>query len=114
MDAVNGEIGMMPVDYRKIEADLYPLGPQCLNVFAHKVSSKLGLGDLEVGGLGVPHAETLMVLRCENNVFHSSPLGRTRPLTGVEQIRVEPWHEHLFIELRFILTAALYPFSKIG
>ena len=89
MAGVDREIGMMPIDERIVEPDANPLGAERIAEFLYDVAPERGVRDLVVRELRVPEAESLMVFRRKDGVFHSGRLRRLRPLLRIEEVGVE-------------------------
>ena len=54
-----------------------------------RIALKTAVGDIEIGGLGVPKAEAVVVLGGENHIFHTCIFGYTCPLLGIELHGIE-------------------------
>lgn len=85
---VVGEVRMVPVEERVVEADFQPLLAQGVDPFAHEVASLVTHARV-VGARGVPEAEAVVVLRREDGVGHPRPLRETGDPSGVEEVRLE-------------------------
>ena len=53
------------------------------------IALKTAVGDIEIGGFGIPQAEAIVVLGGENHIFHTGILGYACPLFGIELYGVE-------------------------
>ena len=62
MDTVDGELGMMPVDDRIVQADLETLRTESIEELAHEVALAGRVGGLIIGELAVKQAITVMML----------------------------------------------------
>lgn len=72
----------MPIHDGEVEPDPDPFGSERIDELAHNIASEPGICDLVVSGLGVPHAESFMMLRRENRISHSCGLCGLRPFPG--------------------------------
>ena len=84
-----GVAGVRPVGEGMVESDAQPLGAEGVGIFAHGVAPVGGVRDLEVGEMAVEHAETVVVARREDGVFHAGALREPRPFAGIVAGRVE-------------------------
>ena len=110
---VLGEVGVVPVDDRVVQANFQALGTERLEELGDDIASKGGLGRFPVGGLGVVEAETVVMLCGEHGIFHAGFTCGARPSAGVESIGIE------LIEVRAIkllghLLIAANPFAASG
>ena len=111
---VDREMRMMPIDDRIVETDLQPLGAAGLDVFLDEVAPERRVGDLVIRHLGIPHAETFVMLRGEDDILHPRLFCRLRPFARVEQIGIETG-EILFV-VGFVgdVFVAPHPFMTRG
>ena len=89
MKHVNGEIGMVPVNQRVVEADPQSLGPERIHDFAQQIASGRRIGNLVIGIFRIPQTESLMVLGGDDEVLHPRFTRRLGPLFRIEEIGVE-------------------------
>lgn len=86
---VDGEVGMVPVGQRVVEADLQPLGPERLDERLEQVLAVRRVGRLVVGRLAVPQTEPVMVLGRQHHIFHPCLTGPARPFLRVVEVGIE-------------------------
>ena len=67
-----------------VQANLQTLSTEGLHIFLHQIPAEGGAGDLEVGVLGIKHAEAVVMLGGQNSILHAGGLGGAGPLTGGE------------------------------
>lgn len=113
MDAINGKVGMVPVDQGIIKAHPEPFRPERFHVFLHQIPPRGGIGAFVVGVLGIEHAEAFVVLGGEHGVFHARRLGRLGPGVSVIEIGIEMLKIFLVFFLRNALPA-FHPFMPGG
>ena len=80
--AVGEGVRVMPVRLRVIEAEAQPGAVAGIGQFLDHVAAEraVGRGDLVVVGLGVEHAEAVVVPAGEDQVLHARGLGDGHPL----------------------------------
>ena len=106
MEAVDREVGMVPVEQRIVEADPQPLGPERVDHLPQQIATGRGVGRLVIGVLRIPEAETFMMLGGDHKILHSGLSGRARPLRRTKQIGIEEIEIDLIILVRDHFTAA--------
>ena len=85
----------VPVGLGEVGGDGKPLAAEFPVKRAHHVRVRMGVegavrpGDLVVGGLGVVHAEAVVVFGGEQQIFETAFTGQLRPGGGIEFHRVE-------------------------
>ncbi len=89
VEAVHGELRMVPVNQRVVEADAEPFLAEGLDHGPQQLLAAGGVDRLVVGVLRVPEAEALVVLGGDDEVPHARLLRRSRPGFGVVEVGVE-------------------------
>ena len=79
----------MPIEERIIEAYLYTLFSEGVNVLANEVTTKGGVGNLEIGILGIKKTKALVMLGGEYYIFHTRLFSRSCPLLCIKKVGVE-------------------------
>src|SRR5262249_18349003 len=77
-----GTVRMMPVHQRVVEADTQTFGTGCIHKFTYQIAAWTLFSCAVIGELGVPHAETFMVLGGHHHVFLSGAPRELGPVTG--------------------------------
>ena len=80
----------MPIHDRVVEAESQALFLRLVGERAHRiVSVRRGIDDVVWAGLAVEHRKPVVMLRCDDDVFHAGGLRDTNPLRRIEPDRVE-------------------------
>lgn len=79
----------MGVQDREVEHYLHPGLPDGIDQFTQDIPVQRGTHHAVIRGLGVPHAESAVVLDRDADEFHPRALGCLDPLVGVQLDRVE-------------------------
>ena len=106
VQAVDGEVGVVPVDEGVVEADLEALGAEGLDQGAEQVAPGGGVGGLVVGEGGVPEAEALVVLGGDDEVLHAGVAGLLGPDARVVEVGVEVVEVLLVVFVADVLLVA--------
>jgi len=109
MIAIEGEIGVMPVDKRIVEANLQPLGAERLHIFTNQIPAKGCVHNIVVGVLGIKEAEALVMLGGKHRILHSCGLSLSCPLACIKKIGVKALKIAL-VDILANTLIALYPF----
>ena len=72
-------IFMIPVKQSEIKAYLQPFRTDCIHIFPHQIPSGLCVGCLILRIFAVKQTESVVVLGCQNHIFHSGFLCHARP-----------------------------------
>ncbi len=103
-------VGMVPVRDGIVKAEFHIAAFAGFGELFKDVSFARGVHNVEVGGLRVPHAEAVMVLRGDDDVFRAERLGDVYELVRVEMFGGELW------EVFFVFgfgEAKLHPFLLV-
>ena len=102
----------MPVGFREIGAGHKAFVAEGVEHIAQRILARIALetavGDIEIGGLGVPQAETVVMLGGENHIFHAGILCHACPLFGVKLHGVEIVNQAPVPLLVFLVSLVLW------
>ena len=107
------KVGMVPVDKRIIEANPDTLGTESLYERTDEVFAIRRVRYLEIGVLGVPHAEAFVVFCGDNHILYAGRLCISRPLLGVVQVGIKVLEIAVVIFVAYSLIL-LYPLVPCG
>ncbi len=74
---------------REVDADRDPLLTEGVDYLPEDIFAIGRMHDTEAGCLGVPHTETRVVLRRENDIFETGQFSEPRPFIRFEMFRIE-------------------------
>ena len=89
MDAVDGIIGMMPVDERIVKTHFKAFFPESVYPHAQDVLSIRRVGGLVIREFGIEQAKALVVFRGDHCILHAGGFGHLRPGMRVEKVGIE-------------------------
>ena len=80
---------MMSVQNGIIEHYLKPFLAECIHILAHHIAAQGGVHHVIVGGLGIPYAESAVVLGGKAAIGHMGRLGCLGPLLAIQMLGIE-------------------------
>ena len=104
---------MIPVKQSEIKAYLQPFRTDCIHIFPHQIPPGLCVGCLILRIFAVKQTESVVVLGCQNHIFHSGFLCHARPFFRIEISGVELLKIFLILFFGHFLRAA-DPFAAGG
>jgi len=108
-----GIVGVVPVDDRKVKANLQSFGPESIEEFPDQVASVEPGREFVIGQLAVEQTVAVMVFGGEYGIFHASGFGQAGPflrikLPGIKGIDI------LLVCFGGNALVRLYPFPTGG
>ena len=109
VELVDRKLGMMPIHDRIIETDPQSLGTESIDELADDVLAVRGIHHVIVGIFGIEQTKSLVVLGCQNRVFHSRQACATGEIAGIKKIGIEVFEIKIVFGIGYFFVL-LYPF----